>query len=72
MRIELVQWASAQFDILNGRLGPCLVDPKPCSIASWACSIRIQQNGAWKEIGGVIIEMIVSVPADSLMTIVSL
>ena len=36
------------------------LDPKPCSLAAWTHSIRIQQNGAWKGIGGVI-EMLVSV-----------
>ena len=37
-------------------------DPKPCSLAHWACSICIQEDSAWKEIGGVIMEMLVSVP----------
>ena len=32
MRIERVQWASAQFENLNGRLGPAL-DTKPCLLA---------------------------------------
>ena len=30
--------------------------------AMFACSIHIQQDGAWKEIDGIIIEMLVSVP----------
>ena len=71
---ELVQRASAQFENLNGRLRPAL-DPKPCSLARWMRFIRIQgiqQNGAWKEIGGVIIEMLASVQQTLLMTIVSL
>ena len=49
-----------QFDILNGRLRPAL-DLKPCSLARWTRSIHIQKNGAWREIGGIIIEMLVSV-----------
>ena len=60
MQIERVKWASAQFENLNGRLGPAL-DPNPCSLDRWTRSIRIQQNGAWKEVGGVIMEKIVSV-----------
>ena len=60
MRIERVQRASAQFENVNIRLGPAL-DPKPCSLANWTHSIRIQQDGTWKGIGGVITEMIVSV-----------
>ena len=59
MQIERLQRASAQFDNLNGHLGPAL-DPKPFSLAH--CSIRIQQDGAWKGTGGVIIDMLVSVP----------
>ena len=35
------------------------LDPKPYSLAHWACSIRIQQNCAWKEIEGVGIKMLV-------------
>ena len=43
-------------------LGPAL-DSKPCSLACWTCSFRIQQNGAGNESGGgVIIEILVSVP----------
>ena len=61
MWIKRVQWASAQFEILNGRLGPAL-DPKPCALARWTCSIRNQLNDAWKWIGGVINEMLVSMP----------
>ena len=61
MRIERVQRAGVQFENLNGRLGPAL-DPKPCSLARWTHSIRSQQDGAWKGIGGVISEMLVSVP----------
>ena len=60
MRIERVQWASAQFENLNGRLRPAL-DLKLCSLACWTLSIRIQQDRAWKGIGGPIIEMLVSV-----------
>ena len=37
------------------------LDPKPCSLACWTHSIRIQQKGVWKGIGEVIIEMLVSV-----------
>ena len=61
MRLERVQRAGAQFENLNGRLGPAL-DVKPCMLARWTRSIRIQQDGEWKGIGGVIIEMLVSVP----------
>ena len=43
---------------MNGRLRPAL-DPKLCSIACRTRFIRIQQNGAWKGIGGVI-EMLIS------------
>ena len=58
MRIERVQRASAQFENLNGCLGPAL-DPKLCTLAHWAPAFRIQQNGTWKEIGvPVIIEML--------------
>ena len=35
------------------------MDPKPSSLARWARSIRIQQNGACKGIGGVINEILV-------------
>ena len=59
MQIERVQQASTQFENLNSRLGPAL-DPKPCSLAQWTRSIHIQQDGAWKGIGG--IERLVSVP----------
>ena len=45
MRIERVQRASAQFENLNGRLGPAL-DPTPCFRARWTRSFRIQQDGA--------------------------
>ena len=51
-------------------LGPVL-DPKPCSPACWPCSISIQQNGAWKGIGGVIVEMLVSVPQVATTTLPS-
>ena len=61
MQIERVQWPSAQFENLNGHLGRAL-DPKACSLTRWTRSIRIQQDGAWKGIGGVIIEMLVSMP----------
>ena len=37
----------AHIENLNSRLGPAL-DPKPCLLARRTCSIRIQQNGAWK------------------------
>ena len=57
MRIERVQRVSAQFENLNGRLVPAL-DLKSCSLAHWARSMCIQQDGAWKGIGGVIIEML--------------
>ena len=53
MRIEQVQWASTPFENLNGRLGPAL-DPEACSLASWTRAIRIQQDGTWKGIEGVI------------------
>ena len=59
MRIERVQQESAWFQNLNGHLGRAL-DPKASSLALWTHSIPIQQNSAWKEIGGVIIEMLVS------------
>ena len=59
MRIERVQRASAQFENLNGPLGPAL-DLQ--AVLAWTRSIRIQQDGAWKGIGGVIIGMLVSVP----------
>ena len=49
----------ALFENLNGRLGPAL-DPKPYSLAGWTRSIRIQQNGAWKGMGGISIETLVS------------
>ena len=39
---------------LNGRL-------RPAVFAHQTCSIHIQQDSAWKRIGGVIIEMLVSV-----------
>ena len=73
MRIEQVQRASAQFENLNGRLGPA-VDPNPFSLARWTCSISIQLNGTWKGIGGVIIGKASFRAADSLIliTIVSL
>ena len=61
MQIEGVQRASEQFGNLNGRLGPAL-DPKSRSLARWTRSIRIQQEGAWKRIGGVITEMLVAEP----------
>ena len=32
LRTGRVQWASAQFEILNGCFGPAL-DPKPCLLA---------------------------------------
>ena len=44
MCIKQVQRAGAQFENLNGRLGPAL-DPKPCSLPCWTRSIRIPQNG---------------------------
>ena len=61
MRFEPFQQASAQFEHLNGPFGPAL-DPKVCELACWTHSIHIQQDGPWKGIGGVIIEMLVSVP----------
>ena len=54
MRIERVQQASAQFDELNSRSGPCL---GPQAVFACLLSIHIQQNGIWKEI-----EILVSVP----------
>ena len=42
------------------------LDQMTCSLANWASSICFQQNGIWKEIGGVIIEMLVSVPHTRL------
>ena len=60
MRIERVPRTSAQFENLNSRLRPAL-DLKPCLLARRARSIRIQQNGAWEGIVGVIIGMLVSV-----------
>ena len=66
MWIDRVQRAGAEFENLNGGLGPAAaaaaLDPKPCSVAHWTHSIRIQQNGAWKGIVGVIIRMLVSEP----------
>ena len=53
--------ASAHFENLNGHLWPAL-DPKLSSLARWTHSIRIQQNGAWNEIGGGVMEKLVSVP----------
>ena len=44
----------------KSHLRPAL-DHKPCSLARWTRSIHIQQNSARKGIGGVIIEMLVSV-----------
>ena len=61
MQIEQVQRASVRFENLNSCLGPAL-DPKLCSLACWTRSIRTQQDSAWNEIGGVIIEMLVYVP----------
>ena len=62
MRIEPVQRrASAQFEHLNGRLGPASRVLKLCSLSRWAQPIRIQQQG--KELGGGgIIETLVSLP----------
>ena len=57
--IERVQRISAEFENLKGRLGPAL-DHKPCSLARWTRSIRMQQDGAWKGIGGIIIGILVS------------
>ena len=64
IRIERIQRASAQFENLNGHLGPCLgrTRSRDRLLFEPASSIRIQLNVAWKEIGGVIIEMLVSVP----------
>ena len=61
MRIERLQRPSAQFELkyLNGHLGPVL-DPKPCSLARWTRSMRIQQDGAWKGIVEINIETSVS------------
>ena len=61
MQVEGVERASKQFENLSGRLGPAL-DTKPCLLARWTHSMRIQQNGAWKGILGVIMEKLVSVP----------
>ena len=59
MGIERVQPASTQFENVNGRTlrtSPTL-NPKPCSLTRWTCSIRIQHNDAWEGI----IKMLVSV-----------
>ena len=61
MPIEGVQWARAQFENFNGRLGNTL-DPKPSALVRQTRSIHIQQDGAWKGIWGVIVEMLVSMP----------
>ena len=61
MQIERIHRASGQahkFKTWNGRFGPAL-DPKLCLLARF---IHIWPNGAGKEIGEVIIEMLVSVP----------
>ena len=60
MRIVRIQWTSAQFKNLNSRFIADL-DPMLCVLARWTFSIRIQQDSAWKAIGGIIIEMLVSV-----------
>ena len=59
--IERVQQAITQFENFSGRLGPAL-DLEPSSLARWTPSVRIQQDSGWKGIGGVIIEILVSVP----------
>ena len=46
---------------MNSRLRPAL-NPKPCSLANLNRSVRIQQDGRWEGIGGVIIEMLDSEP----------
>ena len=69
MRIERVQRAGHNLKIWKVASDHAL-DPMPCSLARCARSIRIQQDGAWKGIGRVIIEKLVSVrAADSLKTI---
>ena len=62
MWIGPVQRASAQFENLKTVALDHALDPKLCSLAHWARSTHIQQNGAWNKIEGVIIEMLVSVP----------
>ena len=49
-----------------------VLEPNSCSLARWTRSIRIQQNGVSKYIGGVIIKNTSLPAADLLMTIVSL
>ena len=64
MRIEQVQWASAQIDILNSRLEPAL-DPQ----AEFACPLSpLYSHSARRRMernGGVIIEMLLSMPQTS-------
>ena len=45
-------------DALDHAFGPQTVFACPLNLLY----LRIQQNGAWKEIGGAVIEMLVSVP----------
>ena len=52
LRTVQVQQASAQFEHLNSCLGPA-VDPKPCSLARWTRSSRIQRDNAWRGSAGV-------------------
>ena len=54
MQMEHVQWASVQFEKLNGRHGPAFDQ---------------QDGAAWKGIGGVITEIASLPAADSIMTI---
>ena len=46
-----------------------ILDPKPCLLARWTRSIRIQQDGTWKQMGKSPFKLLVCA-ADSLMTIV--
>ena len=67
MRVERVQQASAQFEILNCRCGPQASFTCPSN-----CRIHILQNSACEEIRGISIELIVCRAADSLINSVSL
>ena len=46
----------------NWKIWTVASDPKLSFLARWTHSIRTQQDGAWKGIGGVIIEMLVYMP----------
>ena len=58
MRIERVQRTSAQFE---DELSPRTSLGLHAVFNPLNRSVRIQQNGDWKGIGGVIVEMLVSV-----------